>query len=326
MPEVNGEKQMKVAVHEVHPWEKRLEVEVPAEVVEKELDKAYRELAKRVQIPGFRKGKVPRPLLERYYRGSVEDEVLQRLIPDLYQQALETEGIQAVTEGKVEDIALEKKKALRFTASVEVLPPIEITTYQDWEFTEQVVRITEADVEKALAALQKEHSQWEAEEETATVAEGHYVILDYETSVDEVPLEDGRQENVSVEVGSGTTLPEFEAQLIGGKKGEVRDITVSFPPDHADKRLAGKEVRFRVTIKEIKRRVLPEITDEFARSIGAGETVAELREKLRQELEARVEQEARRQVKDALVTRLLEANPFAVPPALVNRRLQAILQ
>lgn len=316
---------MKVAVHEVHPWEKRLEIEVPADVVQKELDKAYKTLASHIQLPGFRKGKIPRPVLERYYRGKVEDEVIQKLIPDLYKQALASEGIQAVAEAKVESIELEQAKNLKFTATVEVLPPIALTAYHNWEFTEEITKITEADIDQALAALQKQHSHWESVDEETPVAEGHYVLLDYEGFVDGVPLQEGKQQNYAVELGTGALIPEFEQQLFGLKKQEERDIVIAFPADYRDQTLAGKTVTFHVVIKEIKRRVLPELNDEFARSIEAGDSVAALREKVRQELEAQMEREARRELEEAVVTKLLEANPFPLPPALITQRAQFLL-
>jgi trigger factor len=163
---------MKVEMQELGPCAKRLDIEVGSDNVKKELDQAYRELAKKVSIRGFRKGKVPRPVLERYHRSSVEEEVLQKLIPSSFEQAVKDQGLRAVGQPKLDDIKLDAEKVLRFTATVEVLPEIPLQTYGGWELTRDVRTITEADVERELAELQNRHVELIAIDEDRRSAKG----------------------------------------------------------------------------------------------------------------------------------------------------------
>ncbi|MBI3326143.1 MAG: trigger factor, partial [Nitrospinae bacterium] len=171
---------MKVEVQELGPCAKRLEIEIAPENVKKELDQAYRELAKKVSIRGFRKGKIPRPVLERYHRSSVEDEVRQKLVPESLQQAVKDHGLRVVGLPKLDDINLDAEKSLRFTATIEVIPDIPLQTYGGWELTKEVRPITEADIEGQLSELQNRHMRLNAVDEDRPVREGDYVLISFE--------------------------------------------------------------------------------------------------------------------------------------------------
>ena len=189
---------MKVEVQELSSCARRLEIEVAPESVKKELDQAYRELAKKVSIRGFRKGKVPRPVLERYHRSSVEDEVLQKLIPTSFEQAVKDHGLRAVGQPKLDDISLDEGKALRFTATVEVLPEIPLQTYGDWELTKEVQAVTDADIERELQELQNRHVSLVSIEEDRPVQEGDYVLISFEGFRDEQPVPGSKTENYAL--------------------------------------------------------------------------------------------------------------------------------
>jgi trigger factor len=316
---------MKVDVQELGACERRLEIEVAPENVKKELDQAYRELAKKVSIRGFRKGKIPRPVLERYHRSSVEDEVLQKLIPSSFQQAVKDQGLRAVGQPKLDDIKLDEEKALRYTATVEVLPDIALQTYGGWELTKEVHVVTDAEVERELQELRNRHVSLVSIEEDRPVQDGDYVLISFEGFRDGQPVQGSKSENYALVVGSKTVVESVERGLVGMRKGEVREIPVQFPETYQNRSMAGQEVIFRVTVNEIKERVLPMLNDEFAKEAASVDTLAELTEKLRTNQEEMAAREARRALHEAIVSRLVEANPFELPPGMVEAETETLI-
>ena len=317
---------MKVEVHELGVCAKQLEIEIAPESVKKELDQAYRELAKKVSIRGFRKGKVPRPVLERYHRSSIEDEVLQKLIPSSFQQAVKEQGLRAVGLPKVDDIKLDAEKALRFTATVEVLPDIALQAYGGWKLTKEVREVTDADVDRELEELQNRHASLVSIDEDRPVQEGDYVLISFEGFRDGQPVPGSKAENYALVVGSKAVVENVDRGVVGMRKGESRQIPVQFPPTYHNTTLAGQEVVFHVTLNEIKERVLPALNDEFAEEVGGVDTLAALKDKLRQNQEAAAEREARRALHEALVARLIDANPVELPPGMVETETEMLLE
>jgi trigger factor len=316
---------MKVEVQELGACARRLEIEVAPESVKKELDQAYRELAKRVSIRGFRKGKIPRPVLERYHRSSVEDEVLQKLIPSSLQQAVKDQGLRAVGQPKLDDVKLDDEKALSYTATVEVLPDIALQTYSGWELSKEVRVVTEADVERELHELQNRHVSLVSIEEDRPVQEGDYVLISFEGFRDGQPVQGSRAENYALVVGSKTVIESVDRGVVGMRKGELRQIPVQFPETYQNRSMAGQEVVFQVTINEIKERVLPALNDEFAKEVAGVDTLAELTEKLRQNQEDIAEREAHRALHEVIIARLIEANPFELPPGMVEAETETLI-
>jgi len=316
---------MKVDVHELGSCERRLEIEIAPESVQKELDQAYRDLAKRVSIRGFRKGKIPRAVLERYHRSSIEDEVLQKLIPDSFQQAVKDHGLRAVGQPKLDDINLDAEKSLRFTATVEVLPEVPLETYGGWELTKDVRAITDADVEREIQELRERHVNLVSIEEDRAAQEGDYVLINFEGFRDGQPVPGSRAENYALTVGSKTVVESVDRGLVGMRKGETQQIPVQFPETYQNRSMAGKEVTFHVTLNEIKERILPDLNDDFAKEAGGVDTLAELRDKIRQNQEAIAEREARRGLHETLVARLIESNPFELPPGMVEAETDALV-
>jgi trigger factor len=316
---------MKVDVQELGACARRLAIEVAPENVKKELDQAYRELAKKVSIRGFRKGKIPRPVLERYHRSSVEDEVLQKLIPSSFEQAVKDQGLRAVGQPKLDDIKLDEEKALHYTATVEVLPDIALQTYGGWDLTKEVRVVTDAEVERELHDLQNRHVSLVSIEEDRPVQEGDYVLISFEGFRDGQPVQGSKAENYALVVGSKTVVESVERGLVGMRKGELREIPVQFPETYQNRSMAGQEVTFHVTVNEIKERVLPTLNDEFAKEAGGVDTFAELKEKLRKNQEELAEREARRALHEAIVARLVEANPFELPPGMVEAETDTLI-
>jgi trigger factor len=316
---------MKVEVQELGACARRLEIEIAPENVKKELDQAYRDLAKKVSIRGFRKGKIPRPVLERYHRTSVEDEVMQRLIPSSFQQAVKDQGLRAVGQPKLDDINLDDEKALRYTATIEVLPEIALQASSGWELTKEVRVVTDADVERELQELQSRHVSLVSITEDRPVQEGDYVLISFEGFRDGQPVQGTKAENYALVVGSKSVVESVERGLVGMRKEEAREIPVQFPETYQNRAMAGQEVMFHVTVNEIKERVLPTLNDEFAKEVAGVETLAELKQKLRQNQEEIAAREARRALHEVIVARLVEANPFDLPPGMVETETAALI-
>ena len=309
---------MKVEVQELSACARRLEIEIAPENVKKELDQAYRELARKVSIRGFRKGKIPRPVLERYHRTSVEDEVVQKLIPSSFQQAVQDHGLRAVGQPKLDDINLNDEKALRYTATVEVLPDIALQTSGGWELTKEKRMVTEADVERELHELQNRHVSLVSIAEDRPVQEGDYVLISFEGFRDGQPVQGSKTENFALVVGSNSVIESVERGLVGMRKEETREIPVQFPETYQNRSMAGQEIIFHVVVNEIKERVLPALNDEFAKEVGGVDTLTALMEKLRNNQEEIAEREARRALHEVIVARLIDANPFELPPGMVE--------
>jgi trigger factor len=316
---------MKVEVQDLGECARRLEIEVPPENVKKELDQAYRELAKKVSIRGFRKGKIPRPVLERYHRSSVEDEVLQKLIPSSFEQAVKEQGLRAVGQPKLDDINLDDAKALRYTATVEVLPDIELKTYGGWELTKEVRVVTDAEVERELSELQNRHVSLVSIEEDRAVQEGDYVLISFEGFRHGQPVQGTKAENYALVVGSKSVVESIDHGILGMRKGEAQEIPVQFPETYHNRSIAGQEIVFHVTVNEIKERVLPTLNDDFAKEAGGVDTLDELKEKLRKQQEEIAEREARRALHEVIVSRLVEANPFELPPGMVEAETETLI-
>jgi trigger factor len=316
---------MRVEVEELGACARRLAIEIAPENVKKELDQAYRDLAKRVSIRGFRKGKIPRPVLERYHRSSVEDEVLQKLIPSSFEQAVKDHGLRAVGQPKLDDIKLDEAKVLRFTATIEVLPDIALQTYGGWELVKEVRVVTDADVERELEELQNRHVSLVSIEADRPVQEGDYVLISFEGFRDGQPVQGTKAENYALVVGSHTVVDSIERGLVGMRKGEKHEIAVQFPDTYHNRSMAGQAVLFHVTVNEIKERVLPPLNDEFAKEAAGVDTLAELKEKLRQTQGDIAEREARRALHEVIVTRLVEANPFELPPGMVEAETSTLV-
>jgi trigger factor len=311
---------MKVEVEQVATCVRRLTVEVPAERVSRELEELYRNLQRRVRIPGFRPGKAPRRILEQHYRHSVEQDVLQKLVPEALSEALIKESLLAVGDPQIDQMTLTKDQPLRFVATTQIIPPFELAAYQDWQFDRRIPAVQEADVDAALERVRQRHAALQTVSERSVQA-GDFVIVDYKGFLNEHPLQGGEGTNITVEVGAGAFLPEIEQGLIGMERGAEKVIPIRFPEEYRDRVIAGKEVQFRVSVNEIKEKILPTLDDEFARANEEVESIAALRQRLRHELEEMARRSADEVLRREILARLVMANPIDVPEVLLNEQM-----
>ncbi len=315
---------MKASVEEISPVKRKMSVEIPEDQVAREVDSFYKDLGKKAKIKGFRPGKVPRDILERYFKDYVKAEVIQKLIEDSYPKALSETELQPVSPPSIDPGEFEGGKPFQYSAVFEIKPDIKVERYTGLKLEGKKEEVTDEEVDQRLKALQHLHANLTTLPEPRPIQAGDYVIVDYEATAEGKPLEGGKATDFTVEVGSGQFIPTFEEKLIGLNLGEEKEIEVSFPADYGYQKWAGKTVSFHVKIKEIKVKVLPPLDDEFAKDLGDS-SLEELKAKLKGEIEKEKALALEHQLKDQAVDQLLNTNPFEVPDSLVEEQTKAMV-
>ncbi|MEH7074842.1 trigger factor [Neobacillus drentensis] len=314
-------------------WEKLegnrgvLTVEVSAEKVNEGLTAAFNKVVKQVNVPGFRKGKMPRPMFEkRFGVESLYQDALDILLPEAYGNAIDETGIEPIDRPDIDIEQMEKGKELIFKATVQVKPEVTLGEYKGLEVEEFDTTVTDEDVASELKTLQERQAELVIKEE-GTVENGDTVVLDFEGFVDGVAFEGGKAENHSLEIGSGSFIPGFEEQLVGLAAGESKDVEVTFPEEYHAAELAGKPAVFKVTVHEIKGKELPELDDEFAKDVDDEvETLDALKEKIKTRLENSKQHEAEHHLRDTVVEKAAENAVVEVPEVMVNSEVNRMLQ
>jgi trigger factor len=314
-------------------WEKLegntgvLTVEVSAEKVNEGLTAAFNKVVKTVNVPGFRKGKMPRPMFEkRFGVESLYQDALDILLPEAYGSAIDETGIEPIDRPEIDIEQMEKGKELIFKATVQVKPEVTLGEYKGLEVEEVDTTVTDEDVAKELETLQNRQAELVVKEE-GTAELGDTVVLDFEGFVDGEAFEGGKAENHSLELGSGSFIPGFEEQLVGVATGESKEVEVTFPEEYHAAELAGKPAVFKVTIHEIKGKELPALDDEFAKDVDDEvETLDALKEKIRTRLEDSKKHEAEHHVRDSLVEKAAENAQVEIPEVMVTSEVNRMLQ
>ena len=316
---------MKVTVEELSPSKRALHVEVPPERVADRVEAVFREWGQKLQLPGFRRGRVPREVIQRRFEAEVHEEVLRALIPDSYQEALTQAAIEPVSQPAVEDVHFHAGEPLRYRAVVEVKPPVAVQDYRGVSLEREKIEVSDQEVDRALEYLREDAAEYVPMEGWPALKDD-LVILDHEGSLNGKPFKGGSGKNLTVALGHEGYLPGFTEQLTGTQKGETKQFALQMPADYPRKELAGRSVDFRVTVKEVKKRRVPELNDDFAKSVGDVETLAALRDKLRQQLLQRKTREQDAALKRALMDKLVQQTAVEVPEAMVEREAAALLE
>ncbi len=316
---------MNIIVEEISPVKKRVQIEIPNEQVTKEVESFYKEVGAKAQIKGFRPGKVPRNILERYFKDYVKGEVIQKLIQETYTAALSEKNLHPVSLPIFDPGELESGKPFQYSATIEVKPELKIENYVGLNLYGKKEEVSEEEVENRLKDLQHLHAQIKTIPESRPVQKGDYVIIDYEARMDHRPLEEGKATDFSVEVGSGRFIPELEEKMVGLKPEEEKEVEVVFPEDYGYKKWAGKRISFFIKVKEIKEKILPPLDDEFARDVGDYRSLGDLKNKLKNEIEREKEILFKRTLKDQIIDQLIQANPFEVPESMVQEQAKALV-
>lgn len=316
---------MSVQVEKLEKNMAKLTVEVPAEEVEKALQAAYMKEKNKISIPGFRKGKVPRAMIEKMYGAAVfYEEAANILIQDNYAAAMEESKEDIVSRPTIDIVQIESGKPFIFTAEVAVRPEVTLGKYKGVQVTKIDTTVTDEEVEAALEKEQQKNSR------TVTVtdrpvANGDTAVIDFEGFVDGVAFDGGKGENYDLEIGSNTFIPGFEDQLVGAEIGKELDVNVTFPEEYGAKELAGKEAVFKCKVNGIKVKELPEADDEFAQEVSEFDTLDEYKADIKAKLLKDKEDEAKRAKEDAVIGKIVGNATMDIPDAMVEYQTQQML-
>lgn len=295
-----------------------LNVEVDAEQVATALDKAFKKVVAKANIPGFRKGKVPRQIFEaKFGIESLYQDALDILLPEVYVKAVEESSIEPVDRPDVEIEQFGKGQALIFKATVIVKPEVQLGEYKGLEVEQKDSAVTEDEIAEELKRLQQRHAELVVLEE-GTAENGDIAVIDFEGFVDEVAFEGGKGENHSLELGSNSFIPGFEEQVVGMAKGEEKDVNVTFPEEYHSEELKGKAAVFKVTVRDIKRKNLPELDDEFAKDVSEFDTLDEFKQDISKRLQERKEKSNEQERESALVEKAAANAEVEIPEAMIT--------
>lgn len=312
---------------------REIEVEVPADAVSQETDTLVQKFQKMARIPGFRQGKVPAGVIRQRFAEDIRHEVMDSLMPKYIQLEAEKRGLTPVSSPRVSNVRMEPGAPLRFTATFDVLPEIEVSGYKDLRVEKTDITVTEEEVEQSLNNIREQHATYTPVEDRP-LQDGDFAQVSFRGTPkqQEAPAASGQPANpvsvddVLVEIGGGDTVTEFSENLRGARSDEERTFNVSYRDDFSDKRLAGKTMTYSVRVKAIKSKQVPELNDDFAKELGSFESLEAVRTHIRESLQRDKQHTAEREAKDKLVDELVKRHEFAVPDALVNRQVEVRLE
>jgi len=318
---------MKVEVENLSKVERRVRIEVPWETIQTELNEAYKALSKRARVKGFRPGKVPRKVLEQLYKKTVEGEVVGRLVDDSFRAAVEEKDLFPIDRPVLDEMpTIESGAPLEFAARVEVKPEVDVEKYEGLDVEKTKVTVEDAQVEQELNALREKAAVVEPINDRTEAQTGDLAVVDFFGYVDGETFKGGKGINYTVELGSGKMIPGFEDAIVGMKVGEEKSFQLAFPEGSGPDEVKGKDVDWKIDLKELKQKIYPEIDDEFAQDLGEYDSLEELQAQIRENLATREDARSKRELREKVMDRLVEANPIEVPPAMVERQLSMMLE
>jgi trigger factor len=314
---------IRIDANEISPVVRELTIEIEAARVDAAYVDVIKQLRKTAQVKGFRRGKVPASVIKQMYGGSLGEEIERSLVQSTLADAVELADLQPVVEPQIEAEPPVEGKAFRYKARIEVKPEIELPDLEALSGSRPSVEVGEEAVLTELESLRERQINWIEEPEEVAAEDGHQVTIDFVGTLDGVAFEGGSAEGVDLELGSGRMIPGFEEQLVGAKSGEERDLEVDFPDEYGNDELAGKAAVFAAKVTAVKRRELPELDDDFAKDIGDFETLDEVRDKIREDLQAQLQQSSDETLHRSLLDDLVTRTSFEVPPTMVERQLES---
>ena len=317
---------MQINVEDVSPLTKKMTITLPEAQVVQELESAYKKLNSEVSLKGFRKGKIPRQVLEKNYRPKVEYEVAEKLIQGTYFDALGKSKIDAVVHPDIREQKFAEDGTFVYTAEVDVRPQFELAQYKGLEIEQTALEVTDEEISQELEVLRKQMAPLQSVEDRA-IEKGHLAVVDFQGYHNGNPIKQVVGENYSVDVGSSQYGNEFEERLLGLKKGEETSQEIDFPANFANPILAGKKVEFKISVKDVKERVLPALDDEFAKEVGEEFADLEALKAHIREKKLQAKKDAQRgDLTDKLMRVLIENHDFEIPPRLVAYEIEAMIK
>ena len=317
---------MKVSVTKKEHNVTELVIELPVEEVAKAYDKAYKKLVQQVNIPGFRKGKAPRKMIEkRVGEDGMRSEAFDFIIPDAYRQAVVDNNIETVGRPEVTDVTLNEGEPCVFTVSVITKPEVTLGDYKGLQVAAPVTEVTDEEVDKQINTLRDRHAKMVVAE-GAELGQGDFALIDFDGTIDGKPFSGGQSKGYPLEVGSGSFIPGFEDQLIGAKAGEEREVKVTFPADYFVAELAGKEAVFVTKINDVKRKELPELNDDFAKEAGDADTFEEMKAKTKEKLVAAAKEKDEAAFREAALKQAVANSTIEIPDIMVEDQIDQMVQ
>ena len=313
--------ELSVKIEDISQVKKKMSFAVPWAFVKDELESVYREIGKKAKIKGFRPGKIPRKLLENYFKADAEGEAITNIVNKYYWQELEDKGIVTLSRPEIEQDGLKENVDFLFSASFETEPAFEPQGYRGIDLEKTNISISETDMEKRLSEIRKMFATMQDVDEDRPAIMGDFVTIDFAGTMDGEALPELKSDNFLLELGSNRFIPGFEEQLVGMKKDEAKNINLTFPVDYHEKKMAGKDVSFTVTMKGLKEQKLPEIDENFIKNFDKYNTLEDLKNDVRKSMEDQSKRQSESQLKDQIVEALLKANEFEAPPSLVERQI-----
>ncbi len=306
--------------------EVKLTFNIEAEKFEEAMKKVYSKTAKYFNIPGFRKGKAPMQLVERQYGSAIfYEDAFNELVPDIYDEAIKENKIEAVSRPSIDIVQMEKGKELIFTATVDTKPEVKLGKYKGIEIKKIEYNTTDKDIEHELGHMAERNARLITIEDRA-VEKGDITTIDFEGSIDGVKFDGGTAENHELEIGSNTFIPGFEDQIIGMKIDEVKDVKVKFPDDYFSKDLAGKDAVFKVTLHGIKKKELPKIDDEFAKDVSEFDTLDELKNSIKERLDTDNERKAKYEIEEEAIKTVCDNTKIDIPNGMVELEIDNMMK
>ena len=304
----------------------KLVIEASAEEFEAGLNATYNKNKNKISVPGFRKGKAPRKMIEQLYGSQIFfEDAANEIIPDAYADAAKESGLDIVSQPKVSIEQLEAGKPFIFAAEVAVRPEVELGEYKGVEVTKADAEVTDADVEEELKKVQDQNSRTVSVEDRA-VKDGDMTVIDFEGFIDGEAFDGGKGENYPLTIGSHSFIDTFEEQMIGMNIGEEKELNVTFPEDYHAENLKGKPATFKVTVKEIKEKQLPELDDDFAQDVSDFDTLAEYKDDLKKKIAERKESEAKAKKESEAIEKVVEAAKMDIPQAMIDTQVNRMLE
>jgi trigger factor len=317
---------MQISANQLSSVLLELNVQVDADRVRAELEKAYQQLARGAAVRGFRRGKAPRTVLRHMFGARIAADVAQRLVDETYAQAVEEQKVQTVSRPAIESQAVNENEPFSYRARVEILPKIESVNYTGFKVKRPSCVVSDEKLDEQLSIVQRANSTLEPADESHVAAAGDVATVDFTVSVDGRPVKDASAENLDLELGQSAVLPEIEAALLGQRPPFQADVEVLVPASSSHPELKGKKAVFSLVLRDLKTRVLPLVDDEFAKDLGEFDDLAALKKSIAEDLAKRLEEQADNVVAQVLVAELVKANPIEVPPTLVQQQFRVTEQ
>ena len=304
---------------------REIEVEIPADEVSRETESLIQKYQKLARLPGFRRGHVPASIIRQRFAEDLKSDIVEALVPRYFRKEADKQGLIPVSQPRVTDLQLQENQPLRFKASFEVMPEVKVEGYKELRAEKPEVVVTDEEVEQSLNNLREQHATFTSVEDR-TLAEGDYAQVSLDGQPKDGEGKPVHMDEILVEIGGKNTMPEFTEHLRGASAGDQRTFDVTYPQDSSDQRLAGKTFAYTVKVQSIKQKSLPQLNDQFATELGEFKNLEEVRQRIREGMEAERKHAAEHEAKDKLVAELVNRSGFEVPEALVERQIDVRLE